>query len=57
MTREELLMTHIHRAKHILTIAVANGIDILVLGAFGCGAFRNDPWVVAQAYAASLQEF
>ena len=30
---------------------------MLILGAFGCGAFRNDPQVVAQAYHDVLPEF
>ncbi len=30
---------------------------ILVLGAFGCGAFRNNPQVVARAYREILSEF
>ena len=37
--------------------AAAKGSDILVLGAFGCGAFQNDPEVVARAYKTALQEF
>lgn len=31
--------------------------DILVLGAFGCGAFRNNPEVVAKAYKAAMEVF
>ena len=42
---------------HILSAAAANGVDILVLGAFGCGAFRNDPYTVAAAYANVMREY
>lgn len=54
---EELLQIHKKRAKHLLTIAAANGIEILILGAFGCGAFRNDPSIVARAYNEVISEF
>ena len=48
---------HLSRAKHILHIAAANGVEIIVLGAFGCGAFCNDPNVVAKAYRDALKEY
>jgi uncharacterized protein (TIGR02452 family) len=40
-----------------LNVALENGVDCLVLGAFGCGAFRNDPQVVAGVYADLMAEY
>ena len=54
---EELYKLHLSRARHILHIAAFNKVEILILGAFGCGAFRNNPWVVAKAYKDALKEF
>lgn len=48
---------HVQRAKHILHIAAYNKVDILVLGAFGCGAFQNDPDAVSKAYFTALIEY
>ncbi|MDE6658025.1 MAG: TIGR02452 family protein, partial [Oscillospiraceae bacterium] len=56
LTDKELMQLHISRARHLLSIALANHIQVLVLGAFGCGAFCNSPYVVAQAYRQVLQE-
>lgn len=39
------------RIARILQIALENGRDALVLGAWGCGAFKNEPKIVAQAFA------
>lgn len=53
----DLQRLHEQRAKAILAVAAENGVGILVLGAFGCGAFRNDPRVVAKAYANVLKDY
>ena len=57
MNDAELFGYHVKRAIHILTCAAAKKADILVLGAFGCGAFENNPEVVARAYRTALQVF
>lgn len=54
---EELLELHRQRGRHMLSIAAAHGAEALVLGAFGCGAFLNNPVIVAQAYREILPEF
>ncbi len=57
MTDDELLRLHEKRARHMLSVAAANKADIIILGAFGCGAFRNNPAVVANAYKNILPDF
>jgi len=42
------------RAELVLSIAEAHAVDVLVLGAWGCGVFRNDPHTVARAFAELL---
>jgi uncharacterized protein (TIGR02452 family) len=42
------------RARRVLAVAAAHGDRRLVLGAWGCGVFRNDPAMVANAFADAL---
>ncbi|MFJ9854953.1 TIGR02452 family protein [Streptomyces sp. NPDC101150] len=42
------------RAERVLEVAAAGGHRQLVLGAWGCGVFRNEPADVAGAFAAHL---
>ena len=45
------------RWRRILSVAALNKADILILGAFGCGAFYNPPEVVKQAFGNVFHEF
>ncbi len=44
------------RARKVLAVALAHAHRRLVLGAWGCGVFRNDPSEVAGAFAAALRD-
>ncbi|MBR4512490.1 MAG: TIGR02452 family protein [Bacteroidales bacterium] len=57
ISQKRLLELHLKRATKILSAAAANKAEVLILGAFGCGAFRNDPTVVAAAYQKALPQF
>jgi uncharacterized protein (TIGR02452 family) len=43
------------RCQRVLEVAAARGHRQLVLGAWGCGVFGNDPTVVATAFAEALR--
>jgi uncharacterized protein (TIGR02452 family) len=43
------------RSEYVLALAAAHGYRRLVLGAWGCGVFRNDPAVVAGVFADHLR--
>ncbi|MBZ9624424.1 TIGR02452 family protein [Clostridium sp. FP2] len=44
----------INRIDKILSIGVIHGVDCIVLGAFGCGVFANDPNKVADYFKSIL---
>lgn len=43
--------TMLQRMDKVLAVFVANGIENLVLGAWGCGVFQNEPKNIAQYFA------
>jgi uncharacterized protein (TIGR02452 family) len=43
------------RAEMVLHVAQTHGVERLVLGAWGCGVFRNDPAKVASIFAALIK--
>lgn len=45
------------RIKHIFMAAATNNVDHLVLGAFGCGVFKNSPNEIARAFHEVQDEF
>lgn len=54
---EKLYDLHLRRAKGILNTAAIHGVDILITGAFGCGAFANDPHTVAEAWRDAVSDY
>lgn len=53
---DDIAALFVRRAKAIIAAAHDDGADALILGAWGCGAFGNDPVVVAAAFAQALDE-
>lgn len=43
------------RCKYVLDIARENNVNILCLGAFGCGVFANNPYCVAECFKILLE--
>ena len=48
--QEEIRAIFLSRIDRILSIAAMANADVLILGAFGCGAFHNPPDVVAECF-------
>ncbi len=51
----EIKSVMVSRAEKVLALAVAQGVENLVLGAWGCGVFANDPEEVAEIFAGFLR--
>ncbi len=57
ITNDDLLIIHEKRLRRILEVAISEGCDTIILGAFGCGAFQNNPEIVALAYKNVLKDY
>lgn len=53
----ELRSLHEKRVRRILDICKKEKADVVILGAFGCGAFKNNPKVVAEAMNNVIKEY
>ena len=54
---EDLKLIHEKRLRRILDVAAIEGNEVVILGAFGCGAFSNNPTVVARAARNMIEEY
>ena len=45
------------RIENVLKVALHYEVDVLILGAWGCGVFRNDPNDVARCFTDQLKLF
>ena len=57
ITEKELQALLETRIRRIFKLTAAEGNEVLILGAFGCGAFRNPPDVVADVFRQITGEF
>jgi uncharacterized protein (TIGR02452 family) len=52
--RDEVRAEMAARVDKVLTVMAGHGHDAAVLGAWGCGVFKNDPEEVAELFRAAL---
>lgn len=53
----EILELHMKRIRRILDLAKMYNEEVIILGAFGCGASQNPPDIVAEAMARVIKDF
>ena len=57
VTNKELRELLSKRIERIFQVAISNQAEVLILGAFGCGAFCNPPRIVAEVFAEFTQKY
>ena len=57
ITFKALKALHTNRIQRIFELAIASNADVLILGAFGCGAFCNPPELVAEVFAEFTEKY
>ena len=57
ITYAGLRALHTARIQRIFEVAMVNGAEVLILGAFGCGAFCNPPELVAEVFAKFTEKY
>ena len=57
ISNNDLLLLHEKRLRKILSIAAKYENEIIILGAFGCGAFLNSPHIVSKAAQNVIKDF
>jgi uncharacterized protein (TIGR02452 family) len=55
MSDESIKETMYDRIDFLLTVAKEKGVKNIILGAFGCGVFGNDPEFVAKTFKKLLR--
>lgn len=53
-TDDVLIGLYMSRIRNILEVSMSKEVSCLILGAFGCGAFHNDPRLMANAFSGLL---
>lgn len=57
LTQEQHRSLLERRVDGILDVAAHLGYRVLILGAFGCGAFGNDPEIVAEVFRSCMERY